>query len=985
MGSIADLFAVARVVIDEKSFDLQAVAAADRTGKNAGDAMNKQLKNKMTAGGAALGATLGAGIAGASTAWGTFEDRLRTVNTVLGVSDDQLTAIGEDVLALSRETGKGTDDLTQGLYDLVSAGVPAEKAISVLRDSAHLAVGSLGTTGEAVDLVTSALNAYDMEADQSAKVTDIFAQAVKDGKVTAGQLGQTLANIAPIAASAGVSLEEVSAGYALLTAKGVPAAQAATQMRAAISALLTPNATLNQLTKETGINWANMAKEKGLAVTLEELRKATHGNQEAFAKALGSVEALNYALVVTGDNAPAAAAELDKMYNSTGQAAEQYDEKSKSAVEQAKRWTAVIQTGTIEVGKYFGALSPLLLTLNQLGPAFGTVQLGAKGFGAILGGLVGKMFGKQLADELIGTIPTTTVAASSVGAAAGTAQADAQAAVVAASGPEQAAAVAATGPEVTAAATAVGAEAGKAQGVAMAGSKGGRGLLGAFGSVLLGPAGLTAIAAVAVAATWMYLDDELNKKAAEVQEKASTWATTATADELEHAKAEIAKQRDQGLLTVPLNVVYGLDKKIDATLDEITKEQTRREIAGMDLPALKASLDARKKLFEKNKSDVTWIRSQEGKDTIAAMNLTYDRIKFLDNEGLNIDGLKSALAARTAEWEAHSNDVAWYASPEGLRLKKSMEEAQALLAQQQAAMPNPLGQLPDKAADSMDEILEATRKANAELINEERTARQQLNDVWTAALDESQRAADIAGELIITQSEMRDRQLLADLKSRDAAVRAAAEKKLRDLQTDYAKLLVEDTRYGTEAERIAKLTALLQSKAMREGLDSDNPYISALWSDVEAETKRQLASLQTDVGEYADVIAMLFPDALKNPSTITAIQEGAAYQLATYASGLKLPNSPSSSSGSAPSSGGSHGSYYDSITGKVVSYDVGTPRVPYDRIALVHKDEAVLTTDEADDWRAGMGKAGPGPEIIQLVVSGRVLAEVMAHQSRLGR
>src|SRR6185369_1153971 len=184
---------------------------------------------------------------------------------------------------------KSTDDLTGGFYDLVSAGVSAQDAINVLRDSAKFATGALGTTGEAVDLVTSAMNAYGLKASDATRITDIFAKAVADGKVTAAELGSSIANIAPIAASAGISLEEVSAGYALLTAKGVPAAQAATEMRAAISALLTPNKQLNDIQKQTGINFAKLADQKGLAVALEEIRKATKGDDDAFAKALGSV------------------------------------------------------------------------------------------------------------------------------------------------------------------------------------------------------------------------------------------------------------------------------------------------------------------------------------------------------------------------------------------------------------------------------------------------------------------------------------------------------------------------------------------------------------------------------------------------------------------------------------------------------------------------------------------------------------------------
>lgn len=377
----------------------QANSAADKAGKKAGTTLGGRMSEGAGRGLMALGAASGALFVGAVEAGATFEDQLRTINTVAGLTDDELGKIGDDIQALSRESGKSTDDLTAGFYDLVSAGVPASEAIAVLRDSATFATGALGTTGEAVDLVTSAMNAYGLEAKDSTRITDIFAKAVADGKVTAAELGSSIANIAPIAASAGISLEEVSAGYALLTAKGVPAAQAATQMRAAISALLTPNVALNKVQKETGINFAELAKAKGLSVALEELRKATGGNAEAFAKALGSVEAYQFSLAVTGENAEAMATQIEETSEVSGLAADQATEKMKSSVEQGKRWAATLNTLAQDFGGAASAAAPFLMALNALFPALRGLISPAKLLGGLLGGLGGR-FAKGLGGVL---------------------------------------------------------------------------------------------------------------------------------------------------------------------------------------------------------------------------------------------------------------------------------------------------------------------------------------------------------------------------------------------------------------------------------------------------------------------------------------------------------------------------------------------------------------------------------------------------------
>lgn len=368
----------------------QAQAAGDKAGAKAGTTLGNRMSQTASRGLTALGAASGVVFAGAVESGAAFEDQLRTINTVAGLSDEQLSKVGDDIQALSRETGKTTDDLTAGFYDLVSAGVDADDAIGVLRDSAIFATGALGSTAQTVDLVTSVMNAYGLEASESTRITDVFAKAVADGKVTAAQLGDSIAQIAPIASSAGISIEEVSSGFAVLTAKGVPASEAATQMQAAIRALIKPNEDLNRIQEQTGINFAELAREKGLAVALEELRRVTGGSAEAMTNALGRTEAYQFALASTGDQAETFAQQIVDTANESGLALEQYDEKSKSSVEQGKRFAAVLNTLAQDFGGAFSGAAPFLVTLNQLGPAFRGLISPAKIFGGALGGIASK-------------------------------------------------------------------------------------------------------------------------------------------------------------------------------------------------------------------------------------------------------------------------------------------------------------------------------------------------------------------------------------------------------------------------------------------------------------------------------------------------------------------------------------------------------------------------------------------------------------------
>lgn len=436
--------------------DSQLQVDAQKAGERAVGAFGKGAKSRKINLGSALagtGAALGAAFVGAVESAAQFEDQLRTINTVAGLSDAELRKMGDGIQALARETGKPTEDLTAGLYDIVSAGIDARDALDVLRASATLSIGALGSTAEAVNLVTGVLNAYKLPASDASRVTDIFAKAVADGKVTAAELGSTIATVAPIAAQAGISVEELSAGYAALTAVNVPAAGAATQMSAAIRALISPTAALNRLQAATGKNFAEIARQKGLAAALDEIRQATTDAGTAFDKlstelpkaktmseveritekyrkalgltkfeaeqftknvgkqgagealallrrevvagdqgfkiALGTVEAYQFALATTGTNAAAFAAQIEETQGAVGIAAEQAAEKMKSPVEQAKRWGNIVFTALQDIGKTAEPIAPLLLTLNQLGPALGGLLTPARLVGSLIGGLGG--------------------------------------------------------------------------------------------------------------------------------------------------------------------------------------------------------------------------------------------------------------------------------------------------------------------------------------------------------------------------------------------------------------------------------------------------------------------------------------------------------------------------------------------------------------------------------------------------------------------
>jgi TP901 family phage tail tape measure protein len=308
-----------------------------------------------TVGVAALGVAGLVGVMGVASikAAADFQEQMGIINTIAHQTPEELDKTGQSIRRLSTESGTGLGDLTQGFYDLLSAGVPATKAMDVLRQANTLAIGGLATTAQTVDLITTAINSYSLNTKQSAVATDQFALAVQDGKVTAAQIASTFADVAPLAHSMGIGIDEVSATYAVLTARGVPAAESMTQMNRAMVELQKPNADLNALQKKTGENFAEMARDKGLVFTLNEMRQKAAELGIPFQDLFGRLEGYKFALATTGPEFKAYTDELVKMHGATGTAAAQAAERMQTFDRQTAILGNSLQSLMIGIGTAF--------------------------------------------------------------------------------------------------------------------------------------------------------------------------------------------------------------------------------------------------------------------------------------------------------------------------------------------------------------------------------------------------------------------------------------------------------------------------------------------------------------------------------------------------------------------------------------------------------------------------------------------------------
>ena len=257
----------------------------------------KKFSQSSIGAGKTLSASLTAPIVGlgaaSAYAFGQFEAAMGNISTLIDTNVESMADMQNAVLEISKRTPVAISDLTAALYTIRSAGVSAADAMSVLENSARLGVAGLGTTEEAVALATGAINAFKLEGQDQQRVYDVIFKAVKNGATTIAGLAQGFGGVAAQVAGAGVQVDDYLASISAMTTVGnLPAAQAHTQMRAAIVGLQRPSKDLSRIYKKLGSKDLKELIEKsgGIVPAFEAINDVLGGSKEKMMQLIGSSE-----------------------------------------------------------------------------------------------------------------------------------------------------------------------------------------------------------------------------------------------------------------------------------------------------------------------------------------------------------------------------------------------------------------------------------------------------------------------------------------------------------------------------------------------------------------------------------------------------------------------------------------------------------------------------------------------------------------------
>ena len=318
-------------------------------------------------GAAALGVSklvsvVGDGVRG----FASFEASMTKIETLVGVSREEVEGFSQSVRDLAGETGRAPGELADAMFQITSAGLRGRDAMIALEASAKGAAIGLGDTAVVADAATSIVNAYGTETINASEAVDVLIATVQEGKAGADEFASAIGSVVPIASSAGVSIQEVGAMMAILTRSGASASEAATQVAGIIRAVVKPS---SQATKELGKlglsmdNVRESVRDRGLNATMQELTQLL--DEEGIARFAGRAEALNGILGTTGDKFETTQSALETTINSLGRGEEAFERVGETAAQKAAVVSAAWQNTKQELGEIFNDIAFGVLSAFQ--------------------------------------------------------------------------------------------------------------------------------------------------------------------------------------------------------------------------------------------------------------------------------------------------------------------------------------------------------------------------------------------------------------------------------------------------------------------------------------------------------------------------------------------------------------------------------------------------------------------------------------------
>lgn len=186
-----------------------------------------------------------------------FDAQMSRVQGISGATAEEFAALREAAIQMGADSVFGALDAAQALEYMGMAGWKSEQMLAGLPGIINLAAASGEDLGIVSDIVTDALTAFGLTAEDASHFADVLAKTSATANTNVSMLGESFKYVAPVAGALGYSVEDVSVALGLMANAGIKASQGGTSLRAALSKLIKPTEDASVIMDEFGICLSN--------------------------------------------------------------------------------------------------------------------------------------------------------------------------------------------------------------------------------------------------------------------------------------------------------------------------------------------------------------------------------------------------------------------------------------------------------------------------------------------------------------------------------------------------------------------------------------------------------------------------------------------------------------------------------------------------------------------------------------------------------
>lgn len=223
--------------------------------------MGKGLTQKVTA-------PIVAGLTAAVKVTADFDSQMSKVQAISGATGDEFSQLRDKARELGAETKYSATEVGQGFEYMAMAGWKTEAMLEGIDGILNLAAASGEELGTTSDIVTDALTAFGMTAEESGRLADILAAAATNANTNVSMMGESFKYVAPVAGSLGYSAEDVAVALGLMANSGIKADMAGTSLRNMFQRLAKPTKESYNAMVALGLS---IADSEGNAYTFREI------------------------------------------------------------------------------------------------------------------------------------------------------------------------------------------------------------------------------------------------------------------------------------------------------------------------------------------------------------------------------------------------------------------------------------------------------------------------------------------------------------------------------------------------------------------------------------------------------------------------------------------------------------------------------------------------------------------------------------------